>query len=98
VSEDGQAFLNYLSVLDDEEADVHAELLLHKAAIKAALERYSARTDIRKRKKYRWIADYHDYFCTRNYREMTDLLINRGASATRFQTLEEIEAKAQRRA
>ena len=93
VSEADQAFLNYLSVLNDEEADVHAELLLHKTALVEALERYSARPDIRKRKKYRWLADYHDYFCTRDYQEWTDLLINRGASATRFQTLEEVEAK-----
>jgi hypothetical protein len=93
VSEDGEAFLDYLSVLlDDEEADVHAELVRHKASIERALERYSARPEIWK--KYRWLAGYHNYFCTRNYRGMTGLLISRVAAATGFQTLEQIEAKS----
>jgi hypothetical protein len=92
MSEDGEAFLNYLSVLDDEEVDVHAELLRHKTSIERALKRYAAYPKITK--KYRWVAGYHNYFCTSNYRGPTDLLISRGAGATGFQTLEEIEARS----
>ncbi|MCH8346382.1 MAG: hypothetical protein IIC87_05570 [Chloroflexi bacterium] len=92
VSEDGEAFLNYLSVLDDEEADVHAELIRHKVAIEWALEEYSTRPEIRK--KYRWLAGYHNYFCSSNYREMTGLQIKRVAPAIGFYTLADIEAKS----
>ncbi len=92
VAGDDEVFLNYLDILGEDDVDVHAELRLHKAAIEQGLARFSESPEIWQ--KYCWLADYHNYACTRIYRRMKGLVITT-KTPTAFRTLSDIEEQSQ---
>ena len=94
VSQDGEVFLNYLSVLYEEVTDVHAELHNHKNAVEAALTQFSGQARIWS--KYCWVADYHNYFCSTNHPDWADLLIAGDATSHLFRSFNEIAREPRR--
>ncbi|TAK64065.1 MAG: hypothetical protein EPO22_06015 [Dehalococcoidia bacterium] len=79
VSGDDRVFVNYL---DATGADGRAELLRHKHRVEQEL-RTQARSP-RIWEKFRWLADYHNYFCRSNFPRQSDLLIESSSISTRF--------------
>ena len=85
VSGDGHVFVNYLEVVKSESTGARAELQRHKRRVQEALRR--SRGSARIWEKYRWLADYHNFFCTVNYPRREELLISPHMTTTRFERL-----------
>jgi len=69
VDQDGNYFLNYLSLLVEEDWFDSAKLELHKNKILSCLDRY--RTDQKVLEKYLWLSTYHNYFCNQFVRPVS---------------------------
>ena len=61
--ERGEIFINYLIsvIFDDNSLPCYKDLLIHKTIVSKRLRKYSKNKKIHE--KYRWLADYHNYFC-----------------------------------
>jgi hypothetical protein len=76
VDADGEVFLSYLGEVFDYDDDQRAKrgaLLSHADAIRAKLLSFTESGRVRS--KYKWSADYHNYFCMTHFEELPDLLI-----------------------
>ncbi len=82
VAGDGNVFINYLNVT---RRDGRSELLRHKQRIEQALHRQT--NSPRVWEKYRWLADYHNYFCRSSFPRQADLLIEPSSITTEFRQL-----------
>jgi len=61
--EAGGIFVNYLiSLVDPEGAIFKEDLMKHKSIIETSINKYKNRPDVLV--KYKWLADYHNYFCS----------------------------------
>lgn len=58
---DGQVFLNYLSNVLVESQHTDTLLNEHKAKVETCLKKFA--NEPRTSSKYRWVANYHNYFC-----------------------------------
>lgn len=61
---DGKWFVNYLEtvlIAEREQGPFYDELLRHKERIEERLREF--RADLRIKRKYDWVASYHNYFC-----------------------------------
>lgn len=72
---DGELFVNYLGALseDDYEGAVENGLQLHRDVVAAKLDEY--RTNERVRRKYAWVALYHNWICSEAFYNLPDLMI-----------------------
>jgi hypothetical protein len=73
---DGQAFLSYLELMLEEATDPRPRLASHRDALVDKLKAY--RDNGRVWEKYRWVSEYHNYFCNEHKDEdwfAPDLLI-----------------------
>lgn len=90
VEQDGSVFIDYLDILLDDPGDPIPFLEAHRDMVRAKLGETMA--DSRKWEKYRWVADYHDAFCTSELPGRQDLLVvseNRERRMERFQNSED---------
>lgn len=81
ISGDGQIFINYLEIARE---GGRAELLRHKQRVEDQLRRQT--TSPRVWEKYRWLADYHNYYCQSNYPRQPDLVIESSSVTTAFRS------------
>jgi hypothetical protein len=82
VDREGTAFINYLSVINDEDMDAKAAFLTHKQVIEVGLEEHQS--DVSDLDKYLWLADYHNYWCRRTWRSATNLIVSRASGIHDF--------------
>ena len=81
VDKDGYVFLNYLmAIFEDEGFDnspsAESGLIKHKVALESQMRKFSSGNIFR---KYRWAADYHNYFVsTTRFEGRSDLVIGSG--------------------
>lgn len=81
VSGDGKIFVNYLEVA---RRDGRSELLRHKQRVENELQRQTSSPRVWE--KYRWLADYHNYYCQSNYPRQPDLVIESSSITTAFRS------------
>ena len=83
VDVDGVGFVNYLSLavsqIFEQRLDAIPILAQHRDSVTKMLKK--SRNDPRVLAKYRWVAQYHDFFCRTWFSKETDLLIPKSVLA-----------------
>lgn len=74
---DGELFVNYLAVLSEDGDDaVAAGLGQHREVVERMLETHGATERVRR--KYAWVAQYHNWICSDRFYDMPELSIANG--------------------
>ncbi len=77
IDADGEWFINYLqaAIIDEDALDMSTVWLQqHKTIVEEKLKEYKSNSKVFN--KYRWVAQYHNYFCKLNVEGENDLIID----------------------
>jgi hypothetical protein len=74
--------VNYLDVARGAGSLATSELLVHKRRLVEQLARQAQSPTVWD--KYRWLSDYHNWFCARRFRSAQQLLVTNNQTTTLF--------------
>jgi hypothetical protein len=76
VDADGELFVNYLAALAEDEEDIAGWLRTHRDVIEQNLALHGKNERVRR--KYAWVAQYHNWACSERFFNLPDLEVRTG--------------------